>query len=70
MQHNEQFMVTSKTPKPKFEVLDLQVDEVLGKCTRSIEPNVCHYYVDIKGHRVAPLQESSIMGFDNEPRSL
>jgi hypothetical protein len=36
-------------PKVNFQMIDLQVEEVLGGCNLTIKPNVCHYYVEIQG---------------------
>ncbi len=43
MQPNEQFMEI-KTYEPIGEAFDLKM-----KCTSSIKPTTCHYYVEIDG---------------------
>jgi hypothetical protein len=35
-------------PKVSFQMIDLQVEEVLGECNFIIKPNVCHYYVEMQ----------------------
>jgi len=52
MQPNEKFMDT-KTSKPIHETFNFQVKEVLSKCTDSMKPNACHYYIEINKQCVA-----------------
>lgn len=44
MQSSKWFM----EPKVSFQMIDLQVEEVLGECNFIIKPNVCHYYVEMQ----------------------
>jgi hypothetical protein len=34
--------------KNRFSNIDLQVEEIMGECNPTIEPNVYHYYVEIE----------------------
>jgi hypothetical protein len=43
MQPNEQFVQT----KIDFQLVNLQVKEVLGECDLTIDPNACQYYVEM-----------------------
>ncbi len=39
MQSNMQFM---ETIVPTHEVIDFQIEELLGECISNLKPNVCH----------------------------
>jgi len=39
MQSNMQFM---ETIVPTHEVIDFQIEELLGECINNLQPNVCH----------------------------